>query len=160
MFGQGGVLLNKTARPSLRAFVPSSAVSRALNAFGLFARRADAAEHPSVRHFLRACPTLALPDDCGSPSSGGLRRPFNLVRGLLASRLCGKLTQSSAPLLGASRRLPWCFASAAATVPLQMKARSRRTETTPAGTPTFEVSGFPLAVDPATWRTTVLPSSN
>ena len=38
--GQGGVLFNKTARHSLRVFVPSSAGNRALNAFGSFARRA------------------------------------------------------------------------------------------------------------------------
>jgi hypothetical protein len=39
LFGQGIVLsANKTARPSLRAFVPSSTVVPALNAFGLFAR--------------------------------------------------------------------------------------------------------------------------
>ena len=37
LFGQGGVLLNKTARPSPRVFAPSSAVRGALNAFGLFA---------------------------------------------------------------------------------------------------------------------------
>ena len=39
LFGQGIVLADtKTAAPSLRAFVPSSAVRGALNAFGLFAR--------------------------------------------------------------------------------------------------------------------------
>jgi len=39
VLGQGIVLADtKTARPSLRVFVPSSAVVPALNAFGLFAR--------------------------------------------------------------------------------------------------------------------------
>ena len=39
LLGQGIVLADtKTARPSLRVFVPSSAVVPALNAFGLFAR--------------------------------------------------------------------------------------------------------------------------
>jgi hypothetical protein len=41
LFGQGIVLADtKTAAPSLRAFVPSLAVTGALNAYGLFARLA------------------------------------------------------------------------------------------------------------------------
>ena len=42
---------NKTARLSLRVFVPSSAVIRALNAFGLFARAAA----ESRSHFEMLC---------------------------------------------------------------------------------------------------------